>query len=127
MTRRRTLSDAQRETARYLLSDPQALKRARSAGERVTLASLYRRGIAERRAWRGAEGSADAAHEYRPSVALALSYARTRASAPELRAADALSAHAETIAREHTARGAIVNVSAATAELLDRARREDSA
>jgi hypothetical protein len=41
--------------------------RARSSGERVTLASLFRRGILERQAWRGNEGEADAAHEYRVS------------------------------------------------------------
>lgn len=39
--------------------------RARSNGERVTLASLWRAGVLERRAWRGIEGEADAAHEYR--------------------------------------------------------------
>lgn len=41
--------------------------RARSSGERVTLASLWRKGILDRRAWRGVEGAADAAHEYRLS------------------------------------------------------------
>lgn len=39
--------------------------RAAGSGERVTLASLYRAGVLERRAWRGTEGAADAAHEYR--------------------------------------------------------------
>lgn len=39
--------------------------RAASSGERVTLASLYRHGALQRRAWRGNEGEADAAHEYR--------------------------------------------------------------
>ena len=39
--------------------------RAESHGERVTLASLHRLGIAERQAWRGREGEPDAAHEYR--------------------------------------------------------------
>jgi hypothetical protein len=39
--------------------------RAASSGERVTLASLYRAGVLTRRAWRGNEGEADAAHEYR--------------------------------------------------------------
>ena len=38
--------------------------RATSSGERVTLASLYRAGALKRRAWRGNEGEADAAHEY---------------------------------------------------------------
>jgi len=39
--------------------------RAAGSGERVTLASLYRAGALTRRAWRGAEGAADAAYEYR--------------------------------------------------------------
>ena len=39
--------------------------RAEGNGQRVTLASLYRRGLLERRAWRGKEGAADAANEYR--------------------------------------------------------------
>ena len=41
--------------------------RSRDNGERVTLASLYARGLAVRRAWRGAEGQASAAHEYQAS------------------------------------------------------------
>lgn len=39
--------------------------RATRSGERVTLASLHRAGLVLRRAWRGAEGEADAAHEYK--------------------------------------------------------------
>jgi hypothetical protein len=39
--------------------------RAASSGQRVTLASLYRAGALARRAWRGNEGEADAAYEYR--------------------------------------------------------------
>jgi len=39
--------------------------RAAGSGERVTLASLYRAGALTRRAWRGNEGEADAAYEYR--------------------------------------------------------------
>jgi len=42
--------------------------RAASSGERVTLASLYRAGVLTRRAWRGNEGEADAAYEYRLST-----------------------------------------------------------
>ena len=38
--------------------------RAARSGERVTLASLHTRGLCRRRAWRGIEGQADAAHEY---------------------------------------------------------------
>ena len=39
--------------------------RAAGSGQRVTLASLYRAGVLNRRAWRGNEGEADAAYEYR--------------------------------------------------------------
>ncbi len=39
--------------------------RAASSGERATFASLYRAGALQRRAWRGNEGDADAAYEYR--------------------------------------------------------------
>jgi hypothetical protein len=42
--------------------------RAESSGQRVTLASLFRKGHLGRRAWRGEEGHPDAAHEYQPSV-----------------------------------------------------------
>jgi hypothetical protein len=42
--------------------------RAARSGERVTLASLYRAGVLARRAWRGSEGAADAAYEYRLSL-----------------------------------------------------------
>lgn len=46
--------------------------RAKHPGQRVTLASLSRAGVLVRRAWRGIEGEADAAHEYQVStVALA--------------------------------------------------------
>lgn len=45
-------------------------RRARASGERVTLASPYRKGLLERRAWYGG-GGANAAYEYRAS-ALAL-------------------------------------------------------
>lgn len=39
--------------------------RAAHSGERVTLASLYRAGVLQRRTWRGSEGEANAAYEYR--------------------------------------------------------------
>lgn len=42
--------------------------RASSCGERVTLASLFARGLLERRAWRGLEGERDAAHEYQAAA-----------------------------------------------------------
>ena len=38
--------------------------RATSSGERVTLASLFRRGIVERRAWRSGASTANNAYEY---------------------------------------------------------------
>ena len=44
--------------------------RAAGNGERVTLASLYYRGLCIRRCHRGREGERDAAHEYRPSDAV---------------------------------------------------------
>lgn len=45
-------------------SAPRFWHRARSSGERVTLASLHRKGLLQRRARRGVEGDADAAYEY---------------------------------------------------------------
>lgn len=39
--------------------------RADGSGERVTPASLHSHRLAIRQAWRGVEGTADAAHEYR--------------------------------------------------------------
>jgi hypothetical protein len=50
--------------------DPATWCRARDKGERVTLASLWRQGLLDRRAWRGAEGEVGAAHEYRASKAV---------------------------------------------------------
>ncbi len=44
--------------------------RADGSGQRVTLASLYRWDLLERRARRGVEGAADAAYEYRPTQRL---------------------------------------------------------
>lgn len=48
--------------------------RARRAGERPSLAALHARGLVVRRPWRGVEGDADAAYEYRlaPGVEQAL-------------------------------------------------------
>lgn len=43
--------------------------RARRNGERVTLASLYRGGLMERRTRRGVEGQSNAAYAYRPTPA----------------------------------------------------------
>lgn len=54
--------------------------RAASSGERVTLASLYRVGALERRAWRGR--GANAAHEYRPSNDLITEIARASGQSP---------------------------------------------
>lgn len=52
-------------TRMHYLSGGEAWYRAANHGERVTLASLHGRGVAERRARRGNEGEADAAYEYR--------------------------------------------------------------
>lgn len=41
--------------------------RARTSGERVTLASLYRHGLLTRYAWRTGKSSADDAYEYKLS------------------------------------------------------------
>lgn len=41
--------------------------RAQTSGERVTLASLYTRGLLTRQARRGVEGEANSAYEYRLS------------------------------------------------------------
>jgi hypothetical protein len=41
--------------------------RAQRNGQRVTLASLYRKGLLQRRVWRESANSADNAHEYRCS------------------------------------------------------------
>lgn len=64
--RTRTLSKLQVEVMMAATKAYPAWFRARSSGERVTLASLWRAGFLERRAWRGKEGSANAANEYRP-------------------------------------------------------------
>ena len=47
--------------------------RAADHGERVTLASLYRHAVLERRTWRGTEGATNAAYEYRLSEYACLS------------------------------------------------------
>ena len=44
--------------------------RAADHGERVTLASLHRVGLVERRARRSSRSVADAAHEYKPTEAV---------------------------------------------------------
>jgi hypothetical protein len=41
--------------------------RARSSGERVTLAALWRHRRLRRRVWRHGKSTADDAHEYRPA------------------------------------------------------------
>lgn len=56
---------AQRNMLRQLhRMQPDEWARAVTAGHRVTLASLYYRGFAERRAWRG-KGTSSPAYEYR--------------------------------------------------------------
>jgi hypothetical protein len=63
------LSSKQRETlARCIKARENGTwYRASGNGERVTLASLYCRGLCVRRCHRGREGESNAAHEYRPA------------------------------------------------------------
>lgn len=66
------MTSLQREVALKVHSawrDERRWWRAEGNGQRVTLASLYRAGVLARRAWRGADGDADAAYEYRPGDA----------------------------------------------------------
>lgn len=60
------LSAYQRTCLNRVLSGNGEWIRAEGEGDRVTLASLYRKGLLERRAWRGKDGEANAAYEYRP-------------------------------------------------------------
>lgn len=59
------MTDLQREVLAAVRAVAPAWFRARRSGERVTLANLWRHGKLERRAWRGTEGAASAAYEYR--------------------------------------------------------------
>lgn len=59
------ISDRQRTVAAAVARAMPGWYRAQGNGERATLASLWRAGVLERRTWRGIEGEADAAHEYR--------------------------------------------------------------
>lgn len=74
-----TLSPLQKETflrvVRATRDAPDAWVRAEGSGERVTLVSLWARGLLVRRAWRGTEGHPDAAHEYRISPVVSESLA----------------------------------------------------
>lgn len=69
-----SLTASQKETlvavVRATKANPDRWIRAQSSGQRVTLASLWRQGLLDRRAWRGTEGEASAAHEYRASKAV---------------------------------------------------------
>lgn len=71
MAKSRGPTELERETMHAVLAADARGEwfRSRRNGERVVLANLHRRGVLERRAWRGTEGEADAAHEYRPSTA----------------------------------------------------------
>ncbi len=57
--------DLTRLILRISLDSPDRWYRAKDHGERVTLPSLRRLGILVRRAWRGRDGDASAAYEYR--------------------------------------------------------------
>lgn len=71
MTRRATLTDVAYESLRHVLREHSAGRwaRARRKGERPSLAALHARGLVVRQAWRGVEGEADAAYEYKLSKA----------------------------------------------------------
>lgn len=73
---KRQLTDVARESMQHVARTHFAggWARARRAGERPSLAALHARGFVVRRAWRGVEGAADAAYEYRlsPGVEKAL-------------------------------------------------------
>jgi hypothetical protein len=73
------VTNLQREVTRKVIESWRRLKHYRAArnGERVTLASLYRTGVLVRRCWRGRDGEADAAYEYRPSNDLLVELGRT--------------------------------------------------
>lgn len=58
--------------------------RAGHRGQRVTLAALFARGVLARRAWRGVEGDADAAHEYAMSSNLAMGFDPDKADLSKL-------------------------------------------
>ncbi len=69
------MSPAQMEVMRAIMrlrainpSDP-TWYRAQSNGERVTLASLWRARVLDRRPWRGVVGAPDTAYEYTLSAA----------------------------------------------------------
>jgi hypothetical protein len=72
-------TDAQRKLIRKLYGH-EGWYRARTHGERVTLASLFYRGFAERQVWRG-EGGSSPAHEYRLTAQLREAMDRKRAVA----------------------------------------------
>lgn len=67
MAARRSLTDVARESLAHVSREHFAGRwaRARRHGERASLAALHSRGLVVRRAWRGVEGEADAAYEYR--------------------------------------------------------------
>jgi hypothetical protein len=76
---KKTLSPLQLAALRRAASSPaDAYIRAISAGDRVTFASLERRGLFERRAWRGDGVSRDSAFEYRLSEPLRKALDRKR-------------------------------------------------
>jgi hypothetical protein len=75
------VTERQRAVLRRLLEAWPAWSRAESNGERVTLASLYRKGWLERRVWREGRSSADNAHEYRPTQVVLEEWKIARATA----------------------------------------------
>lgn len=67
MAARRQLTSTARESLLHVAREHGAGRwaRARRHGERPSLAALHARGLVARRAWRGVEGDAGAAYEYR--------------------------------------------------------------
>jgi hypothetical protein len=64
------LTASMRESLAYAARAQGDWVRSRTAGERVTLAALERRGLLERQPWRGDGVSRDSAFEYRLAPAV---------------------------------------------------------
>jgi hypothetical protein len=64
-TKERPITSRQREVALAVGRANPNWYRAAHPGQRVTLANLFRAGVLARRAWRGVDGDANAAYEYR--------------------------------------------------------------
>lgn len=78
--KRRTLTPVALESLRACIAAARRDEwhRARRHGERASLAALHARGLVIRQAWRGVEGDADAAYEYRAAPAVLAELDRRR-------------------------------------------------